>query len=83
MITYQGKQIERALAPIAAGDGEAAEAAREALEAARALDVFAVDASAASDAAGFDAEREFEHGRAAGFKEGFKEGVDITRRLLA
>ena len=53
------------------------------MDAARRLDAFAVDASVAVDAARFDEEKAYETGRAAGFREGFKAGVDIARRLLA
>lgn len=84
MITYEGRQLERAIAAARATCGRAA-AARldEAMDAARRLDAFAVDASVAVDAARFDEEKAYETGRAAGFREGFRAGVDITRRLLS
>lgn len=47
------------------------------------LDGFAVDASVAADAARFDAEKMFEDGRAAGYREGFKDAVEVMRRLRA
>lgn len=84
MITYEGRQLERAIGAARAACGRAA-AARldEAMDAARRLDAFAVDASVAVDAARFDEEKAYETGRAAGFREGFKAGVDIAGRLLA
>lgn len=84
MITYEGRQLERAIAAARAACGrEAAARLDDAMDAARRLDAFAVDASVAVDAARFDEEKAYETGRAAGFREGFRAGVDIARRMLA